>query len=171
VNPLQNWSAQYSISRIKSPEALQPDHDQQRMTASLMYNRPLHNGNWANTVLWGRTRDLLNQGVLNGYLAESTLQFANRHYVWTRIENVDRTNELFVGENPEPRGFEERFLARVQAYTTGYDRDFTWIPRLATALGGQITWYSKPASLTSIYGNHPLGVTLFLRIRPFGANH
>jgi hypothetical protein len=164
INPLQNWSGQYSISRIKSPEALNPDHDQQRMTASLMYNRPLQNGNWASTVLWGRTRDLLDNGVLNGYLAESTVRFNGRDYLWGRVENVDRTSDLLLDGNPEPPGFEERFLARVQAYTVGYDYDFDWFPHVATALGGQVTFYSKPASLSAIYGQRPLGIVLFLRI-------
>ncbi len=44
--------------------------------------------------------------------------------MWGRIENVDRTNELLLGKQPEPPGFDEEFLARIQAYTAGYDRDF-----------------------------------------------
>jgi hypothetical protein len=30
----------------------------------------------------------------NGYLAESTVRLIDKNYVWTRIENVDRTNEF-----------------------------------------------------------------------------
>ena len=36
---------------------------------------------------------------------------------------------------------------------------------LATAIGGQMTWYGVPAALKSIYGEHPLGLTVFMRIR------
>src|SRR5437879_911697 len=46
-----------------------------------------------------------NGNIGNGYLFESTLKFLSRNAVWTRIENVDRTNELLLGENPEPPGF------------------------------------------------------------------
>src|SRR5579871_3933155 len=56
VNPGQNWSAQYSISQLHSPEALAPGEDVRRMTASLTYNRPIHNGNWASMLLWGRNQ-------------------------------------------------------------------------------------------------------------------
>jgi len=168
VSPFQNWSGQYSITRLKSPEELNPKEDILRMTASIMYNRALRNGNWATTVLWGRNRTSLRREVFNGYLAESTLRFLTRNYVWGRVENVDRTNQLLLGENPVPPGFEEHFFARVQAYTFGYDHDFDLIPHLATALGGQVTFHGMPASLNSFYGSHPRGVVLFLRVRPFG---
>jgi hypothetical protein len=171
VQPGQNWSAQYSFAHLTSPEDLHPGEDVQRMTASVSYNRPFTKGSWASTLLWGRNRILQSGQIANGYLAESTLQFAEHNRVWTRIENVDRTSELLLGKQAEPLGFEEKFLARIQAYTAGYDRDFSLIPGLSTALGAQVTFYGKPDFLTSIYGQHPLGVILFLRVRPIGNAH
>jgi hypothetical protein len=165
VNPAQNWSFQYSLAQLHSPEALAPDTDLSRMTASLMYNRLLQNGNWASMLLWGRNRSLVDGNVGNSYLAESTVHWARNNF-WTRIENVDRTNELLLGENPEPPGFQERYFARVQAYTAGYDREIGHIPHLATAVGAQVTWYGVPDSLKSIYNSHPLGVVMFLRLQP-----
>jgi hypothetical protein len=44
---------------------------------------------------------------------------------------------LAFGENIEPPSFEEHFLARVQAYTVGYDREFKMVPHLSTALAGR----------------------------------
>jgi hypothetical protein len=85
--------------------------------------------------------------------------------VWTRIENVDRTNELLMGENPEPPGFSERFFNRVQGYTAGYDREVGLVPHLSTAIGGQLTFYKVPDVLKPIYSSHPIGVLLFLRLR------
>lgn len=171
VQPGQNWSGQYSFAHLTSPEQLHPEEDVQRMTASVMYNRPLARGSWASTLLWGRNHVLQTGQNFNGYLAESTLQFAQSNRVWGRIENVDRTNELLLSKQPEPPGFEEEFLARIQAYTAGYDHDFHLIPGLATALGAQVTLYGKPAFLNPIYGEHPAGVILFVRIRPVGSEH
>jgi hypothetical protein len=171
VQPGRNWSAQYSFAHLASPEQLHPQEDVDRMTASVMYNRRLEHGNWASTLLWGRNRVLQTGEVFNGYLAESTLQFTTRNHVWGRIENVDRTNELLLGKNSEPPGFEEKFLARVQAYTAGYDREFPLIPGVSTALGAQLTLYGKPAFLDPIYGRHPAGFILFMRIRPVGSLH
>jgi len=171
VQPARNWSAQYSFAHLTSPEQLHPVEDVQRMTASLMYNRPFINGNWASSLIWGRNHEMGGGENFNGYLVESTLQFADRNRVWGRIENVDRTNELLLGKQAEPAGFEEQFLARIQAYTIGYDRDFTWLPGISTAFGGQVTFYGKPDFLTPVYGQHPVGAILFIRVRPKATMH
>ena len=166
INPARNWSAQYSIAQLHSPESLAPAEDVRRMTASVQYNRPLKRGNWASLALWGRNQDVSGGDVGNSYLLESTLRFAERNYVWTRIENVDRTNELLLGENPEPPGFSERYFTRVQAYTTGYERELRRIPHLSTGLGAQFTWYGVPAGLKPAYVDHPVGGVVFIRLRP-----
>jgi hypothetical protein len=135
------------------------------MTASIAYNRPISDGNWASLLAWGRNRSLQDGNIGNGYLVEYTLNFLRRNYVWIRLENADRTNELLLGEIAEPPQFSERYFARVQAYTAGYDREFGHLPHLSTAIGGQFTWYGVPAALQQDYGVHPLGVVLFLRMR------
>jgi len=167
VEPGKNWSGQYSYGRIKSPEALFATEDQERMTASLMYNRPLHFGNWASTILWGRTRSLQGNSIFNSYLLELTVRFHKSNYVWTRIEDAERSNELILGENPLPPGFAEAPIGRVQAYTLGYDHDVPLVPHLASALGVQLTTYGVPDQLKPIYGPHPAGAAMFVRLRPF----
>jgi hypothetical protein len=166
VQPGKNWSGQYSYARIKSPEALFPTEDQERMTASIMYNRPLRNGNWASTLLWGRTRSLEDNSIYNSYLLESTVRFRTRNYAWSRIENAERSNELILGENPLSPGFIEEPMGHVQAYTFGYDHDFDVIPHLVSAIGAQFTTYGVPNVLKPIYESHPLGVAIFVRLRP-----
>jgi hypothetical protein len=86
---------------------------------------------------------------------------------WIRIENAERSNELIFGENPLPPGFVEKPIGPVQAYTLGYDHDFDLIPHVASAVGGQFTTYGVPYTLKLIYGSHPFGVGLFVRVRPF----
>jgi hypothetical protein len=167
VNPGQDWSFQYSVGQLHAPEALFPTENIRRMTASAMYNRPLSTGNWDSLLLWGRNESLADGNVGNSYLLESTLQFLHKNYTWTRIENVDRTNELLVGEQPLPPGFVERYFARVQAYTAGYDRELGHIPHLSTAIGGQVTLYGVPEVLSPLYGAHPVSVTVSLRLRAF----
>lgn len=169
VQPAKNWSLQYSFGHLTSPEALNPGEDVQRMTASLSYNRPLRRGSWSSTLVWGRNHQLNDGENFNGYLLDSTLHLGHNN-TWTRIENVDRTNLLLLGENTPPPGFTEHFLARVQGYTFGYDREFDLGPHLSAALGGQFTFYGKPGFLTPTYGDHPVGGAIFLRIRPVGAS-
>ncbi len=179
IQPGKNWSGQYSYARITSPEALFAREDQERMTASVMYNRPfggksgggkLGSGNWASTALWGRTRSPQDGSVFNSYLLESMLRFITRNYGWTRIESADRSNELILGEQPLPPGFEEQSIGRVQAYTFGYSRDFDVIPHVASGLGAQVTTYGVPDVLRPIYGVHPVGAMVFVRFRPYSGN-
>jgi len=135
------------------------------MTASISYNRPIKSGNWTSTLLWGRNQDVEGGNIGNGYLLESTLRFIGRNLTWMRIENADRTNELLLGDNPEPPGFQERYFTRVQAYTAGYGREVGNMRHLSTELGGQVTWYGVPEILRPDYGTHPVGLALFLRVR------
>jgi hypothetical protein len=173
-SPAPNWTSQYSIAHIVSPEALYPGENQQRQTASIMYNRPLgttaadgtHSGNWSNTLLWGRTKSLTNNGIEDSYLLESLLNFRTRNYVWTRIENAGRSNELLIPPgSPLPPNFTESALGHVAAYSFGYDRDYRIIPHLLTAPGAQFTTYTTPSALVSTYGAHPWGVVAFVRFR------
>ncbi|MBZ5660113.1 MAG: hypothetical protein LAO08_06865 [Acidobacteriia bacterium] len=170
LQPGKNWSGQFSYARITSPEALFPAEDQDRMTASIMYNRPLRNGNWASTAIWGRTRSVQDHSIFNSYTLESTVRFRARNDAWTRIENVDRSNELLLGETPLPPIFQEQPIGRVQAYTFGYDHYFDLVPHVATALGAQVTVYGVGDNLKPIYSSHPAGVAIFLRFRPFSGS-
>jgi hypothetical protein len=173
-SPTQNWSSQYSIAHIVSPEALYPGENQQRQTASVMYNRPFgptasddaRSGNWSNTLLWGRTKSLTDNGIENSYLLESLVKFRTRNYIWTRIENAGRSNELLIAPGTAlPPNFTESPLGHVAAYTFGYDRDYHIVPHLLAAPGAQFTTYTTPQSLVSTYGEHPWGVVAFVRFR------
>ncbi len=182
-SPTANWTSQYSIAHIVSPEALYPNENQQRQTASIMYNRPIGShhdttsmpgmdmtsaatGNWSTTLLWGRTKSLTDGSVENSYLLESLLQFHTRNYVWTRIENAGRSSELLLPPgSPLPPNFTETPIGHVAAYSFGYDRDYRFIPHILTAPGAQFTTYSTPTPLVSTYGHHPWGVAAFVRFR------
>ncbi len=166
LQPGQNWSGQVSYGRLHSPEALFPAEDQARTTASAMYNRPFHAGNWTSTLVWGHTRSLADGVIQNSYLLESLVRFGEKNNAWTRIENDDRTTELLLGEHPVPSGFNEEPAGRVQAYTFGYDRELPFVPHAGTALGAQVTAYTVGSKLEPVYGSDPMGVVVFLRIRP-----
>jgi hypothetical protein len=168
VQPGKDWSAQYSFGQLHSLEALYPNESQQRMTASVMYNRQLKAGNWASTAIWGRTSSAPGHAIFNSYLLESTLQFHHRNFAWTRIESAERSNELLLGEKPLPSNFQEKPIGQVHAYTFGFDREFGRISRLAAAIGAQVTAYGVPSTLRPAYGSDPAGVAVFIRLRPQG---
>ena len=120
----------------------------------------------ATTLLWGRTRSLSDNSKENSYLAEALLRFAGRNYVWTRLENAGRSNELLLTPGtPLPQGFAESPVGHVAAYTIGYDRDFALGRHMLVAPGAQVTFYRTPAALRSAYGDTPTAEQLFIRFR------
>jgi len=153
VSPNANWTGQISAGRLTRPEALETG-DQVRTTASVTYNRPYARGNWATSMIWGRVHKTALQDDLNGYTLESVLRFTRKNYITGRMEQVDK-DELLPGGG----------VFRVEAYTAGYTRDFYFVPRIATGLGGNITAYSIPAELRHAYGQHPIAVLIFLRFK------
>jgi len=160
--PGRNWTAQYSYGFLQHPEALEPG-DQRRQTASVEYNRPLSRGNWATTLVWGRVRKDFETSPLNSYLLESTVNFEERNYAYTRLEAVDK-DELFP-ESPSHVSY------RIGAYTLGGVRDLVHTSRWQLGLGADMTFYSKPAVLDPIYGDEPVSFHVFLRVRPGVAAH
>jgi len=157
VAPSRNWAAQYSIGRLEHPEALEPG-SQWRQTASVEHDRPLTSGNWATTVVWGRVHKLATGTTLNSYLLESTLNFLQRNYVFSRLELVDK-DELFPQAPVHP-------AYRIGAYTFGDERDLIQNRTWQLGLGADMTVYSKPAALDAAYGGYPVSFQVFLRVRP-----
>ena len=172
VAPSRNWSMQVSHGLLRNPEALEPG-DVRRTTASLSYNKPFARGFWASSLIWGRNHE--NHGGetfnLNGYLAETTVNFLDRNYLYSRIELVDK-NQLLREEDRIQLGILEHHPSfRIGAYTFGATREI-WSTELASlAIGGDVTFYSKPSALDPIYGTNPVSWKLFFRIRPGKMKH
>ncbi len=163
----RNWTAQYSFGRLLHPEALDPNNEL-RQSASLQYNRPLSGsklgaGNWATSLIWGRKHKQLDNTTQNSYLLESTLNFFERNYAYTRLELVDK-DELFPEASVHP-------AYRIGAYTFGGVRDVLHNQHWQVGLGGDVTFYSKPAILDPIYGADPISFHFFVRLRPGSMEH
>ena len=167
VAPSRNWAAEYSVGYLDKPEALEPGN-QWRETASVEYNRTMGSGrwaggrwaggSWATTAVWGRVHKLATDAHLNSYLLESTCNFRDKNYAFTRLELVDK-DELFPAASVHP-------WYRIGAYTLGGVRDLIHNPAWQLGLGADVTVYSKPAVLDAAYGNFPVSFQIFLRMRP-----
>jgi len=118
------------------------------------------------TLLWGRTRSLADNSKENSYLAEALLRFASTNYLWTRLENAGRSNELLLTPGSLlPPSFSEEPIGHVAAYTLGYDHDLKLGQHLLAAPGAQLTVYRSPQVLRSTYGNTPTAEVFFIRFR------
>ena len=165
--PNSNWSMQVSHGFLRNPEALEPG-DVRRTTASISYNKPFERGNWASSLIWGRNHEghageIFN---LNGYVAESTLKFVDRNYLYTRLELTDK-NQLLRDADRISLGITAHHPSfRIGAYTFGGARDIWNTEKTSVAIGSDVTFYSKPSILDPIYGANPVSWKVFLRVRP-----
>lgn len=166
--PNGSWSMQMSFGLLRSPENQEPNIDVRRATASIQYNRPFKRGNWASSLIWGRNH-LSGSGEiqnLNGYTAETTVNFLDKNYFYTRLELVDK-DDLLRGADRTKLGITQPHPSfRIGAYTFGGVRDVWSNEKILLGIGSDFTFYSKPPILDSIYGNNPVSWKLFLRIRP-----
>jgi Heavy metal binding domain len=160
-NPTQNLALQVSYGYIKSPEALDPDVNRHRTTASLIYNLPLGNdSNWSNSFVWGQNNDT-GEGKTQSFLIESNYQ-RERDTVYVRWERVQKSGHELVLDPPD-----ESRIFPVSGYTIGYVRDLSHRNGIDIGLGTQFTINDRPDSLDRYYGDGPgYAFEFFLRIRP-----
>jgi hypothetical protein len=166
--PKNNWTIQASYGFLRSPEGQEPDTDIHRATASVQYNKPLERGNWATAFIWGRNHTSRPGEVhnLNGYTFESTVNFRDKNYLYTRLELVDK-NELLRASDRALLGITDDHPSfRIGAYTFGGVRDVWNTDKVSLGIGSDVTFYSTPTVLDRIYGNNPVSWRLFLRLRP-----
>ncbi len=165
--PTPRWAAQVSAGHLTNPEALEPG-DVNRTTASVEYVVPRpHDNWWATSLIWGRNWKTAPKYGSNAVLAETVVPFRDKNFVTGRYEWSQR-DELFAGD-PElaaqlaissgGRWFD------VNAYTIGYTRDLGTFYGVQTGLGANVSLYGIPDAIKPYYGEHPLGVNVYLRIR------
>jgi hypothetical protein len=155
VNPGEHWALQASYGRIVSPEQLEPDVDQERVTASAMVDGTTgDSGHWEATFAWGRNRNTPGH-VLDAFAAEGALEFGEKHTLFARVERVEK-DEL-LRENPSASP-----TFGVGELTAGYRRDFLQREHVALGVGGAATVALIPSALQNAYGNTPVSGLLFL---------
>ncbi len=154
-NPGDDWSLQASYGFLKSPEQLEPEVDQHRITASATYNRKLGSGNWQTTFVWGRDVDHPGN-TSDALLLESALSWGS-HTFFGRAENVGK-DELFALGN---RLYGHLF--NVSKFSAGYIYDIPAGEHLMLGIGGLASLYGLPSALKASYGSSPVSFMLFVR--------
>jgi hypothetical protein len=163
--PTKNWSAQVSVGRLTHPEKLEPG-DQVRATASLHYTKPVADGTWSSSLIWGRNHSTVTHRNTNSYVAESVLQIHRKNFLTGRVELVDK-DELFHGQPDIEERLDQAYGStfRIGAYTIGYTRNLDLFRYVETGIGANFTAYSLPGAIKPYYGNHPAGGNIFIRFR------
>ena len=165
--PTPRWTAQVSAGHLTNPEALEHG-DVVRTTASVEYVVPRpHDYWWATSLIWGRNWKTASKYGSNAVLAETVVPFHDKNFITGRYEWSQR-DELFA-DNPAA---EEQLIAStgsrwfdVNAYTIGYTRDLFTFHGAETGLGANVSLYGVPEAIRVYYGDHPVGVNVYLRVR------
>jgi hypothetical protein len=165
--PTSRWVAQVSAGHLTRLEALEPGNVV-RAIASVEYIAPRPHGNaFATTFIWGRNWKTAGKYGSTAVLAETVVPFKEKNFVTGRYEWSQR-DELFAND---PTLAEKLFAETgsrwfdINAYTVGYTRDIGIFWNVATGLGANVMLYGIPDSIKPYYGDHPLGVSVYLRLR------
>ena len=152
-NPTPNWAFQTSWASIKSPEGLEPDHDERRISASAMYVRPFGDGGtFAATAAWAR-KDKVPGPALDAALLEAELTPNDAWTLFTRAEQVDQD---------ELSGVEHGPIYTVRKLSLGAIRDFRVAEKVKVGLGAQVSAFDAPSALGY---DKPTAATVFLRLK------
>jgi hypothetical protein len=156
ANPTEHWALQASYGRLHSPEQLEPEVDQDRTTASAMYDGTFGDtGQWEGTVAWGRNRNRPGH-LLDAFTAEAAASFGQRHVVFARAERVEKDELL---DETDPRAGQ---VFDVGELTAGYRMDFWNREPWVAGLGIAGTLSIVPRELRDVYGRTPASFLVFL---------
>ena len=157
VNPTSAWALQLSHGRLHSPEQLEPEVDQDRTTASALYDGTWRAGHWQGMLAWGRARNQPGH-TLDAFTAEASAQVHQAHYLLLRIERVEK-DELFLA--PDARA---GAIFAVGELSAGYRFDVWRSAHTATGIGALGTLAFVPHAIQDAYGDLPASILLFLHV-------
>jgi hypothetical protein len=159
-NPTENWAMQFSQGFINSPEALEPDEDVTRTTASVLYSKEWKKGHHYDAAfVWGynHKNDGHNE---HSVLLEDNHSFG-KNALYSRYEFVQKAKEELDLHN----GYADK-IYNIHAFTGGYSRQLTNFNSIDLVAGTQATIYGVGKSLQSLYGKTPISFEIYLQLRP-----
>ena len=156
VNPTDRWALQASYGRLHSPEQLEPDVDQDRVTATALYDGAWGaTGRWEGMLGWGQDRNRPGHR-LDAFTAEGAFESGDRHTLFARLERVQK-DELFLA--PDARAGQ---VFAVGELSGGYRYDFLRRDDWRLGVGAAGTLAFVPDALRSAYGDTPASALLFV---------
>ena len=159
-NPIENWALQFSQGFIESPEALDPDEDVTRTTASVLFAKKLNmDKHFSAAAIWGLNDNRIDHKE-NSFLLEGNYQ-CNKNAFYGRYEYIQKSKEELDLDNGYP---ETNF--NIHALTAGYNRQLVNFSNIDLIAGTQFTLYGVDKDLQSLYGKTPVGFELYLQLRP-----
>lgn len=166
-NPSPRWAFAASYGYLTQPEALHPEENQHRLSASMLHTSRLgREGEWAAALIYGGNKHVTPGGPAGPWehsvIAESNLQLDRANTVFTRLEYVRKSGEELVLPGPLA---EQEF--DIGTLSLGYVRELAGFGGATLGVGARGALNLVPASLEATYGSRtPVGLAVFLRVRP-----
>ncbi len=154
-NPTENWSMQVSWADIVSPEALHPDEDEERWSASGIYTRPLGNGGWWSSTLAYSNKERSDGVSLDAWLLEAALHPNESWTFFARGEAIE-TDELGAHHGP---------VEDVQRLSAGLVRDFRLNEHSVIGVGALVQRHFVSDALAPSYDGDQNGAMAFVRLK------
>jgi hypothetical protein len=159
LNPTQRLAMQISHGFLRSPEALEPETDISRTTASLLYHdRIAQDRYWTSSIIWGANKPEAHE-LQNSFLIESDFQYGGGS-VFGRAELVQKELKELGIETAEEE------VAWVKSITLGFSKDIATFGLLDLSAGVQGSLYGVEEILQPSYGTTPFSIELFIHVRP-----
>lgn len=153
-NPTENWALQASWASIESPEALEPEHDERRVSLSALYSQDFGGTKVSGTIAWAR-KDVVPGDTSQAWVVEGAVQ-PGPWTIFTRLEQVDQS-ELTLGVHHGPQ-------YTVRKASLGVIHDWWLGDNVRLGLGGLVNAFDIPAPLSASYGD-PGGGMVFVRLK------
>ncbi|HEV8284126.1 MAG TPA: hypothetical protein VGQ09_07440 [Chitinophagaceae bacterium] len=162
-NPTENWALQASRGFVKSPEVLHPEEDVNRTTASAIYSHELPMKSMLNiTALWGLNKIEDHKGE-NAFLLEGAWN-KDRFALYTRYEWIQKSVEELNLQSIFADA--KSVVFPINALTLGFNYNLLKYKNTWLSAGSHITIFDADDRLDNLYGKHPVGLEVYLRIHP-----
>jgi hypothetical protein len=162
--PSSQWIAQVSYGFLHEPEQLEPG-DIKRTTGSVTWTHERVERAVSVTAAVGH--NVRTYTKLTAFLGEALARKGGTA-AYARVErlNVETEHLLFptVVHRPHPG----ELIDPLGAYTVGIVRDLPSARWFSVGIGGDATFYNVPQRLHSFYGERPVSIHIFARVRPRG---
>jgi len=166
-NPNKSWALQFSQAYIKSPEALHPEENIWRYTASALYASPvtMDGKYFASALVWGMN-DIGKDDREHSILLEGTQQFP-KQALYGRYEFVQKSmEELDLEDELTQHGFSDTKIFNIHKFTLGTNRRLFNAGKIEFLGGVQASINFPPNSLQNLYGNTPMAGEIYIELHP-----
>jgi len=164
VNPTDNFAVQFSQAFIKSPEALEPEENITRTTASILHSIILGDKtHLTSAAIWG-VNHLWASRPEHSALIESNLQ-KNKTALYGRYEFIQKSaDELKIILDGSDK------LFPINKLTLGASYNFLHLAKTNFRMGIQGSAFLTSSKLHALYGELPLAAEIYLHVLPINMN-